>query len=352
MAGFSGPEPPAELLAAAGRGELGGFILFRRNLGPIAAVAELTQRLLGSCPVELPPWIAVDQEGGRVQRLGPPVAQLPDMRSLGRIDDVGLTEHAAHVLGQQLHALGFNLDFAPVLDVDTNERSPVIGDRSFGPDPALVARHAIAFARGLARAAVASCGKHFPGHGDTLLDSHFALPHLSHGLQRLERVELAPFLAARAELTGVMTAHIVLDAIDPDRPATMSRRVLEGLLRGHVGFEGVIFSDDMEMKAIADHYGAVEAACEAVDAGCDVVLICHGLELCMQTHEALVRRAERDHDFADRLRQSAARSLSSRRSHLPQPLSPEAAVARLHELDPDALEKRIADAAQRHARPS
>jgi beta-N-acetylhexosaminidase len=350
MAGFPGQEPPLALLDAARLGELGGFVLFRHNLGPPEAVAELTRRLSAACPTELPPWIGVDQEGGRVQRLRSPVLQLPPMRVLGRIDDVELTEQAAALLGGQLAALGFNLDFAPVLDVDSNPDNPIISDRSFGAEPELVARHGIAFARGLERAGVAACGKHFPGHGDAGLDSHWLLPHLAHGLERLERVELLPFRAARAQLTAVMTAHIVFDALDASRPATLSRRMLDGLLREHVGFEGVVFSDDLEMKAISDHYGVAEAACEAVAAGCDVLLICHRPELCLQAHAALVRRAEREPSFAERLRQAARRSLAARLRHPPRPLAPEAVLGRLQALSSDAVADRIAEVLQQHAR--
>jgi beta-N-acetylhexosaminidase len=311
-------------------------------------VAELTQRLLAAFPPSVPPFIAVDQEGGRVQRLRAPVLQLPPMRALGQIDDPALTERAAFLLGSQLGALGFNFDFAPVLDVDSHPDSPVIGDRSFGADPARVARHGIAFARGLARAGLASCGKHFPGHGDTALDSHFALPRVSHARERLERVELAPFRAAQAELSAIMTAHIVLDAVDAERPATLSPQVITGLLRGELGFDGIIVSDDLEMKAIADHYGVADAACEAVAAGCDLLLICSKPELCLLAHEALVQRAERDPGFARALRAAHARTSAARaKVRIRAATRADAVLAALRAFDPAALEDAIAE---RHAR--
>jgi beta-N-acetylhexosaminidase len=351
MAGFPGLEPPSELLAAAARGEIGGFILFRRNLGSIAEVAELNRRLSAACPRELPPFIAVDQEGGRVQRLGAPVVRLPPMRQLGQIDDVALTERAARVLGGQLAALGFNIDFAPVLDVDSNPDSPVIGDRSFGADPALCARHGIAFARGLEHAGLAACGKHYPGHGDTALDSHLALPRITHARERLQQIELAPFVAAKGALTSMMTAHIVLDAWDTERPATLSRRAIQEELRERIGFAGVIFSDDLEMKAIADNYGVAEAACEAIAAGCDMVLVCSDVGLWQATHEALVHRAEREPRFAGRLRESALRSHPPRMKRPPQPRSAETVLGALIALDPAATEDAIAKAVQeRHVR--
>ncbi|MFI5306818.1 MAG: beta-N-acetylhexosaminidase [Polyangiales bacterium] len=350
IAGFPGQEPDVGLLGAAARGELGGFVLFRRNLGPPDEVAALTGRLWAAFPADLPPWIAIDQEGGRVQRLGPPVLQLPPMRVLGAIDDQALTRSAGALLGAQLAALGVNLDFAPVLDVDSNPDSPIIGDRSFGADPELCARHGIAFAEGLRQAGVASCGKHFPGHGDAALDSHLALPRVSHDLERLQRVELRPFALAAKQLTAIMTAHIVFDAVDPGRPATLSHKTLQGLLRGQIGFAGVLFSDDLLMKAIADHYGVAEAACEAVAAGCDAVLVCAQPDICLQAHAALCRRAEREPAFLARLREAAVRSLPARAGHALRPLARETVAARLHALDPGALEQRIAEAAERHVR--
>lgn len=349
VAGFQGSALPGDLLRAAKAGELGGFILFRRNLGGPAEVAELTRSLAQAYPGDLPPFICVDQEGGRVQRLGPPVLQLPPMRAFGNLDDVALTEQAGDCLGRQLAALGFNVDFAPVLDVDTRPDSPIIGDRSFGADPEQVVRHGRAFARGLQRAGVAACGKHFPGHGDAALDSHLALPRIRHGLGRLEQIELAPFRALASELCAIMTAHIIFDALEPERPATLSRVALQEVLRGRIGFDGVVFSDDLLMKAIADHAGIPEAACAAIEAGCDVLLVCDEPELTLSVHEALVRRAERESAFAERLRQAASRSLAARRRYPPRASARDALDARLVLPEAHALEDRIANALQRQA---
>lgn len=343
LAGFPGREPPPGMLAAAGRGELGGFVLFRRNLGEIEQVASLCEQLIAAFPSESPPWIAVDQEGGRVQRLRAPVLQLPPMRALGQADDPALTEDAAYLLGQQLAALGFNWDFAPVLDVDSNPASPVIGDRSFGAEPERVARHASAFARGLRRAGVAACGKHFPGHGDTAQDSHFALPELQHERARLDEIELAPFAALAGELPAMMTAHIVVRALDPERPATLSRAVLH-VLRREQGFSGLIVSDDLEMKAIMDHFGIGYAVCAAIEAGCDCALICSQPELCEQASEALIARASADPSFAARLTEAARRTLHGRQRYRPIALQGAALRERFAQLDSSAMESRIAAA--------
>src|SRR5690606_34075683 len=231
------------------QGALGGVILFKRNLGTLEEIAELVAAIQDAYPSGVAPLVSIDQEGGRVARLGAPVVKLPPMRALGERDDADLTRRAARVLGAQLLALGIGVDFAPVLDVDTNPANPVIGDRSFGRDPETVIRHALAFAEGLREAGVIACGKHFPGHGDTDLDSHLALPRIAHDRARLDRVELAPFRAARGKVPTIMTAHVVFDAIDPSVPATLSRAVIEGVLRGELGYDGVIVSDDLEMKA-------------------------------------------------------------------------------------------------------
>jgi beta-N-acetylhexosaminidase len=272
------------------------------------------------------PIVAIDQEGGRVARLGPPVAKLPPMRALGAIDDPELTRRAARVLGTQLRALGIGVDFAPVLDVDTNPANPVIGDRSFGRDAAGVIRHGLAFADGLAEGGIVACGKHFPGHGDTELDSHLALPRIAHDRTRLDRVELAPFRAARGRIPTIMTAHVVFDAVDPGVPATISRPAITALLRGELGYDGVIVSDDLEMKAVADRWGVAESAVRAIEAGCDALLVCSTLERIVVARDALIARARSDDAFAARLYEAAARV-----DRLPRVPAP----------GPDALERAV-----------
>lgn len=291
MVGFPGREPDPAFLALVEEGVLGA-ILFKRNLGSAEETASLCRRVkqLAGRPFLL----AVDQEGGRVARLaGPPFTQLPPMRELGRLGDPALAERVGRLLALELRAAGFDWDFAPVLDVDTNPKNPVIGDRSFGPEAQVVAQLGVAMASGLEAGGVASCGKHFPGHGDTLQDSHRALPRLPHGLERLRDVELLPFAAyARARLCSVMTAHVVFEALEQNLPATMSHRVLEGILRKELGFEGVLVSDDLEMKAIAEHYSVEEAAVLGTLAGVDLFLVCHRAELQQRAIEALVRAVE------------------------------------------------------------
>ena len=317
-------------LAALSRGERGGAILFRRNLAPsLEDVAALNRAIAESAPEDLPPLIGVDQEGGRVTRFGLPVLQLPPMRAFGRLADASLVESAARALGAELAALGFTMDFAPVLDVDTCPKNPIIGDRAFSSDPALVRDLGAAYARGLELGGVMACGKHFPGHGDTTVDSHYDLPRVEQPRERLHAVELVPFRDLRAGVcSALMTAHVVYPSLDPDQPATLSRRIAHDLLRGELGWDGLVVSDDLEMKAIADRMPIEESSVQAVRAGCDVLLVCASEELQARAHAALVREAEKDDAFRSQILASATRGLVARRRRPPRPL----AGARLHEV--------------------
>jgi len=335
VGGFVGMDLPESFARELRARRRAGAIVFRRNVADLVQVAELCAAIRNAAQRELAPFVAVDQEGGRVSRLPEPFLVLPPMRTLGRIDELGLTRRAARVVGLELGALGFNLDFAPVLDVDSNPANPVIGDRSFGAEPERVARHGLAFIEGLSSSGLCACAKHFPGHGDTSQDSHFELPTVAHGDERLRHIELAPFVAAiGARVDAMMSAHVVVRAWDAHQPATLSRRICTELLRGELGFEGVLFSDDLEMKAIARDPGVELAAPAAIEAGCDVLLVCRDEELQCRVHEALVRRAEQDGAFEARCRQAARRSMDLRQRRggpMPEasPSSPQDRRARL-----------------------
>lgn len=291
MVGFPGTRPDDAFRALVDDG-LFGAILFKRNVGSAEETASLCNEV--KALAKRPFILAVDQEGGRVARLrGEPFTSLPSMRELGRQGDEALVERAGRLLAFELRAVGFDWDFAPILDVDTNPANPVIGDRAFDRSPEVVARLGVALSRGLEAGGVASCGKHFPGHGDTSQDSHLTLPRLPHDLRRLNEVELVPFRAyAQAKLASLMTAHVMFDAVDPDVPATMSQKVLTQLLRTEIGFEGVVVSDDLEMKAIADNYGIGEAAVLGTLAGVDLFLVCHHAQVQRDAIEAVVRAVE------------------------------------------------------------
>jgi beta-N-acetylhexosaminidase len=319
IGGYLGEEPTDSLLKALRKGERGGAILFKRNLPSIDA-AHSACTAIASASSDVPPWICVDQEGGRVSRLPPPFLRIPAMLKLGATGSDALLERCGAVVGAQLRALGFNLNLAPVLDVHTNPDNPVIGDRACSSEPHEAARLALSYLRGLRAAGVVGCGKHFPGHGDTSVDSHLGLPTVHTPLERLEAVELVPFVAAiREGLECLMSAHIVCDALDASSPATLSRAIATELLRDRLGFQGVLLSDDLEMKAIAAHQGVAEAAVEAIRAGCDAVLICSREDWQQEAFEALVREQEASPAFRARCQQAADRCLALRRRNRPAP---------------------------------
>jgi beta-N-acetylhexosaminidase len=296
MIGFDGLEPTAEVRHLLRSQAVGGIILFSRNVSDAeqltTLVAEL-QDIARAAGHDTPLLVSIDQEGGRVARLRDPWIEWPPMRALGRIGSEELVRRLGAALAEQLAPCGIRLDFAPVVDVDTNPKNPVIGDRSFGDDPSLVARLGAALIRGLQDTGVAACAKHFPGHGDTDRDSHIELPAVDHSPARLQDVELRPFRAAlAAQVASVMTAHVVVRALDEKAPATLSPHVVRDVLRRKMGFDGVVVSDDLEMKAIAETWGAGAAAVRALQAGCDLVLVCHTADAQAEAHEALVKAVE------------------------------------------------------------
>jgi beta-N-acetylhexosaminidase len=322
VCGFSGTEVPPPLLARLERGQCGGTIVFRRNLPDLDTALSLNEAVIRAAPPELPPFLGIDEEGGRVCRLPRPAMSLPPMRQLGAAGVVDLARQAGAALGRQLAALGYNLDFAPVLDVDSNPNNPIIGDRSFGRDPAAVTRLGLAFAAGLDAGGVLACGKHFPGHGDTEKDSHLDLPAILRDEASVRATELPPFrAAASAKIAALMSAHVVFEALDAGVPATLSSRICTQLLRGELEFEGVLFSDDLEMRALADRIPIEDTAVRAIAAGCDTLLICHSLAWQERAHAALVAEAHRDPAFSDRCHEALQRNLSARLRRPPEPAS-------------------------------
>jgi len=290
-----GTSLPVELRSLAREFDLGGLILFSRNVEVPEQVAELSaeSEALGRT---MPAWVSVDQEGGRVARLKEPFTKWPPMATLGRAGQQSekLAERFAQALAQELLAVGISLNYAPVLDIHTNPKNPVIGDRALADDAANVARLGRVIIRALQGAGLAACGKHFPGHGDTSTDSHFELPLVEHAPDRLRAIEFEPFRAAIAEQVAfIMTAHVLVPALDANRPASLSPEIVQMLLRDELDFDGVILSDDLEMKAVSARYEVPEAAVDAIVAGCDAVLICSGdVDLQGRTLEALVRAVE------------------------------------------------------------
>src|SRR5262245_24419533 len=267
IAGFDGHTLPIELRGLAREFSLGGVILFARNVVEPEQVAELSYEAAQLVP-DLPLWVSVDQEGGRVARLKAPFTEWPPMATLGRSSDTTLAERFARALSAELKAVGITLDYAPVLDIHTNPKNPVIGDRALAEKAEDVARLGVAIVKTLQAEGIAACGKHFPGHGDTSGDSHHELPLVEHPPDRLREVEFRPFKAAiEAGVATIMTAHVLVPSLDESRPSTLSKRVVTEILRGELKYEGVILSDDLEMKAVAAQYPVPSAAVLAVEAG-------------------------------------------------------------------------------------
>jgi beta-N-acetylhexosaminidase len=286
--GLPGPDFDAEAQALLEEVRPLGVILFRRNITSTRQLQELTGRLLEARPDLL---LAIDHEGGRVHRMPSDFTHFPPSLVMVRHGDPGLMKEVGLAHARELREAGFNLTFSPCLDVHTNPGNPIIGDRAFGTTPEEVIHNSLPYMQGLVEGGILSCGKHFPGHGDTAVDSHMALPVLpaaSHDLQRLRSLELRPFARAIAQgLPMIMTAHVVCEALDPSGPATLSARVIDGCLRRELGFQGYIVSDDLEMKAIADNYSVGRAAVMSMLAGCDGCLVCATPSLIREAHGAL-----------------------------------------------------------------
>ena len=253
----------------------GGVILFSRNLVDPEQAARLTNALQEHAP-NPPLMIAIDEEGGRVSRLPRGFTTFPPASRIAAQSSPDVAFDAAQVTARELRAVGITMNMAPVLDVNSNPDNPVIGDRAYGDDPQRVCAFGMAVMAGLRDNGVMPCGKHFPGHGDTMTDSHHVLPVVGADRARLNAVELAPFRQAiRQAIPALMTAHVRYPALDTDAPATLSRPILTGLLRNELGFCGVTLTDDMEMRAILDHGSVGEAVVQSLRAGADMVLLCH-----------------------------------------------------------------------------
>jgi len=296
MVGFDGHAASPDVKRMIRDYGVGHVILFARNVDGPEQVAELVRELQAAARDAghaLPLLVAVDQEGGRVARLREPWTVWPPMRAVGRTGSEDIARRVGAALAAELSACGIRYDLAPDVDVDTNPRNPVIGDRSFGEDPGLVGRLGAALIRGLQAGGVAACAKHFPGHGDTDVDSHLDLPAVDHSRARLEEVELPPFRKAiEAGVSSIMTAHVVVRAFDEAVPATFSPRIIDGLLRKELKYGGVIVSDDLEMKAVTKHWRVGDGAVKAAQAGCDLLPVCATAEAQVEAVESVIRALE------------------------------------------------------------
>ncbi len=285
MVGIPDPTLTSETRAQLQELHPGGVILFKRNYRNLDTLAALCEEVHALLP-DQPPLIALDHEGGRVHRLAPPFTHFPPAAKIGLTGSATLAQQIGQAMGAELSSIGIDLDFAPVLDVHTNPANTVIGDRAFASDPQLAGIFGCAQARGLRAGGVIPCGKHFPGHGATFMDSHHDLPHDARSQEDIEKADLQPFrMAIAEEIEMLITAHVVYPALDPDFPATLSQRIITDILREQLGFRGVVITDDLEMGAIMRHGGVERAAVQALQAGADMLLVCHQLDLALRARD-------------------------------------------------------------------
>ncbi|MFC4058088.1 glycoside hydrolase family 3 N-terminal domain-containing protein [Planomonospora corallina] len=327
---------PAEVIA---KYRPGGVILFpwADNVKSVRQVVALTNGLQKASP-QVPLLIGADQENGQISRLAPLVTELPGAKTIGSTGDPALARRAAKVTGTELRALGVNLDFAPVADVNVNPRNPVIGPRAYGSDPAKVAPMVAAAVRGFHDAGVAATAKHFPGHGDTDVDSHTGLPVITHSRSQWAKLDAPPFAAAIEEgVDAIMSAHVVMPELDPSGdPATLSKPILTGLLREKLGFDGVVTTDALNMAGVREKYGDGEVAVRSVLAGADLLLMPpdHG-----EAYEAVLKAVRSGRISAERLDASVRRLLTLKAAR--------GFLAEAPAADPDEAERVLRSAAHR-----
>ena len=350
MVGFPGTELSRQFLDWLEEYRPGGVILFSRNLEDPEQVARLTNALQEHTS-NLPLLIAIDEEGGCVSRLPQGFTTFPAASRVAACHAPDVAYEVAEVTARELRAVGINMNLAPVLDVNCNPANPIIGDRAYGTQPEQVCTYGLAVAQGLEDNGIIPCGKHFPGHGDTLTDSHHVLPVVEADHARLDTVELEPFRQAiRRGLPAIMTAHVRYPALDVEAPATLSRHILTDLLRNRLDFQGVTLTDDMEMRAILDHQPIGEASVRAVRAGADMILICHQQERQQEAMAAIEQALERGELSWERITASVARirALKEKRLAPFQPVDPSRATHTVGHPRHNALLAKIQNGSRLH----
>ena len=328
--GFEGTEPNAHILRMIREFGIGGVILFSRNIQNPLQTAQLIESLQDAS--EIPLLVGIDQEGGKVARLPLPFTLFPGNHAIGNSGSNELAAAFGRVTAEELSAVGFNLDFAPVLDINTYPNNPVIGIRSFGEDPELVSSLGCAAIQGLQEQGIIACGKHFPGHGDTSLDSHVDLPKLSHAREKLWKREIYPFRRAIAcGVETIMTAHVLYTQLDPQYPATLSSKIVTGILREELGFNGLVFSDDLVMKAVEENWGIEKSSVLSLQAGVDSLLICHDPVKQEKALFAVLRAFQEGEITINRIEEAAGRILDLKRRRLLKPFR----------MDPKTIEEKV-----------
>lgn len=315
MVGLDGYVASDQAKSMVTNGKVGGFILYKNNVQNADQTTKLLNDLKAANAGNATPlFLSVDQEGGRIDRL--PFTALPTNRAIGKVNNTAFSKEVGTCLGEELKAFGFNMDFAPVLDVDSNPHNPVIGDRSFGPAAALVSKLGIATMEGIRSQRIVPVVKHFPGHGDTSVDSHKALPTVSKSKEELKKLELIPFADAIAkDADVVMVAHILLPKLDKEYPSSQSKAIMTDLLRGELNFKGVVITDDMTMGAVIQNDSIGAAAVRSIQAGSDILLVAHEYDKETEVLQALKKSVQDGKVAASRIDESVYRILTLKRKY-------------------------------------
>ncbi len=312
LAGIDGTAMDSSMKKMIAEQHVGGIILYKNNFSDLAGSVRLVNGLKkANHGNPAPLFMSVDQEGGKVSRLPKDFVAMPDAAKVGRTDNAELAKEMGNLLSKEMKLMGFNVDFAPVLDINSNPNNPVIGSRSFGNDAKVVTKMGIAAMNGLRNGGTIAVVKHFPGHGDTSVDSHLDLPVVNKTTEQLEQMEWVPFQAAiKDEADAVMVAHILFPKIDPEAPASFSKVIIGEQLRGTLDYDGVVITDDMTMGAIADHYGIEDAAVLSVEAGTDIILVAHGYDVEKRVYDKLLDAVSSGRIDEDRIDESVRRILN------------------------------------------
>jgi len=297
--------------------KVGGFILFSRNIKNTNQLLDLTNSLKNAnSKSKIPLFISVDEEGGRVSRVTDELLNIPAGKIIGEINSTDFAFKIGDLLAKKIKAFGFNINFAPVLDVNSNPENSVIGDRSLGSNAETVSKLGSQIMKGIVSNNVISVVKHFPGHGDTLVDSHIGLPLINHDIERLQEIELVPFKKAiKNGADSIMIAHILLTKLDNENPASFSKVIITELLRKEMGFDGLIFTDDMTMGAIIKNYDIEKAAIKSINTGCDIILVCHGYQNQKKVIDALIKAAQDRIISEERIDESVYRILDFKKRY-------------------------------------
>lgn len=317
IAGFEGRTIPAHAIDLINTYKVGGFILFSGNIGNKEQTLELLNNLkLENLNNEIPLFLSIDEEGGKVTRLPESYVKIPEAMKFGNKDDKEISYKLGEILANRVKSLGFNIDFAPILDIYSNPKNIVIGNRAYGNTVEKVVNNGIEVMKGIRSIGIIPAVKHFPGHGDTLLDSHIDLPRVNKSLEELKSLELIPFYKAiEDEAEMIMIAHIIYTELDNHFPASMSEIIIGDLLRKQMGYKGVIVSDDMTMGAIIKNYGLEDGALEFIKSGGDLALICHGDENPILAIEKIIDSVNRGEIREEEIDEKVYRILNLKRSY-------------------------------------